>query len=50
LSDSVISAGWNFNEMPVELGSDDSSNDDEFALNLDSDRDAEGFNLTQEEQ
>jgi hypothetical protein len=52
LSDSIISAGWNFSEMPVELDSDDSPDDDEFALSLDSDREEwneEYFNAAPEE-
>jgi hypothetical protein len=32
LSDSVIAAGWNFDETPAELDSDDSSDDEEFEL------------------
>jgi hypothetical protein len=39
LSDSVIAAGWNFDEPPAELDSDDSSDDEEFKLNLNSDSD-----------
>jgi hypothetical protein len=38
LSDSVISATWDFDEVPAELDSDDSSDDDEFELALDSNR------------
>jgi hypothetical protein len=30
--DSVIATGWNFDEMPAELDSDDSSDDEEFEL------------------
>jgi hypothetical protein len=32
LSDSLIAAGWNFDETPAELDSDDSSDDEEFEL------------------
>jgi hypothetical protein len=39
LSDSAIAAGWNFDETPAELDSDDSSNDEEFELDLNSDSD-----------
>jgi hypothetical protein len=30
-----VSASWNFDETPVELDSDDSSDGEEFALSLD---------------
>jgi hypothetical protein len=52
LSESVISTGWTFNETPVELDSDDSSDGDEFALSLNSESeecDQECFNLASEE-
>jgi hypothetical protein len=39
LSDSVIAAGWNFDETLVELDSDDSSDNEEFKLDLNSDSD-----------
>jgi hypothetical protein len=39
LSDSVISAAWDFDEVPAELDGDDSSDDDEFELALDSNSD-----------
>jgi hypothetical protein len=39
LSDAAISAGWNFEETPIELDSDDSSDDEEFQLTLDSESD-----------
>jgi hypothetical protein len=32
LSDSVMAAGWNFDETPAEFDSDDSSDDKEFEL------------------
>jgi hypothetical protein len=32
LSDSVITSGWDFDETPAELDSDDSSDDEEFEL------------------
>jgi hypothetical protein len=32
LSDSVIAAGWNCDEIPAELDSDDSSDDEKFEL------------------
>jgi hypothetical protein len=52
LSDSAISAGWNFDETPIELDSDDSSDDESFVLILDSDSDEWDdtcSNLTSEE-
>jgi hypothetical protein len=39
LSDSVIAAGWNFDKTPAELDSDDSSDDEEFEVDLNSDSD-----------
>jgi hypothetical protein len=39
LSDSVVSAAWDFDEPSAELDSDDSSDDDKFDLMLDSNRD-----------
>jgi hypothetical protein len=39
LSDSVVSAAWDFDEPSAELDSDDSSDDDEFDLTLDSNSD-----------
>jgi hypothetical protein len=32
LSDSAIAAGWNFDETPAELDSNDSSDHEEFQL------------------
>jgi hypothetical protein len=52
LSESVVSAGWHFNERPLELDRDDSMDGDEFELTLDSDSEewgAECLNLPPEE-
>jgi hypothetical protein len=46
LSDSVISAAWDFDEIPAELDRDDSSDDDEFELALDSNSDSPDENAS----